>query len=407
MSLFSSEYINAEDLSYIQDAKSAVKGERIRGANWLLVAVAASIIGLVVWSTYADIDEVTKGQGKVIPSTSIQTIQNLEGGIVAEILIGEGDRVKKGDIIIRLDDTQVNSSYRENLSKAQAYEAELARLTAEARDLMNVEFPANITTERPDLVERETKLFEKRRSEREEQKTILLRSLKLASEELTMMIPLVQKRIVSKVEQLRLEREVNEIEGELKELLGGFQQQSMEKFNEIKSELESLNEAIHGRQDTVTRSLVRSPVEGVVNKLYVATIGGVIQGGEPIADIVPDDDSLVVEAKVSPSDIAFLHPGQTAKLKFTAYDFSLYGGLEGKVEHISADTIEDEVDKQHYYMIKVRNESGELRHPKSDELLPIIPGMVVEVDVLTGRRTVFQYLTKPFHRMRYNALQER
>ncbi len=405
MNPFNPQTINSADLDFIKDAKTAVRSEKIRGANFLLVAVAASIISLVVWANYAQLDEVTKGQGKVIPSSSIQTVQNLEGGIVAEILISEGARVSKGDVLVRLDDTQRNSSYRENLSNAQAFEAELARLVAEGRGDENIVFPENITEKRPDLVMREISLFNKRRAEREEQKDIFLRSLNLASEELSMTIPLVQKNIVSKVEQLRLEREVNEIEGKLQELIGGFQQESMERYNGIKAELEGLNEAIHGRQDTVDRALVRSPVEGVVNKLYVATIGGVIQGGEPIADIVPDDDSLLIEAKIRPQDIAFLRPDQEATLKFTAYDFSLYGGLKGQLEHISADTIEDEVDKQHYYMIKVRNQDGKLM--KDGEVLPVIPGMVVEVDILTGRRTVLQYLTKPFHRMRFNALRER
>ncbi|MEC5127655.1 HlyD family type I secretion periplasmic adaptor subunit [Verrucomicrobiales bacterium BCK34] len=405
MNPFNPQTIHSADLDFIKDAKTAVRSEKIRGANFLLVAVAASIISLVVWANYAQLDEVTKGQGKVIPSSSIQTVQNLEGGIVSEILISEGDRVSKGDILVRLDDTLRNSSYRENLSKAQAFEAELARLVAEGKGYDEILFPENISEKRPDLVAREISLFNKRRAERVEQQEIFLRSLKLASEELTMTIPLVQKRIVSKVEQLRLEREVNEIEGKLQELLGGFQQESMERYNAIKAELEGLNEAIHGRQDTVDRALVRSPVEGVVNKLYVATIGGVIQGGEPIADIVPDDDSLLIEAKIRPQDIAFLRPDQEATLKFTAYDFSLYGGLKGKLEHISADTIEDEIDKEHYYMIKVRNENGKLI--KDGEELPVIPGMVVEVDILTGQRTVLQYLTKPFHRMRFNALRER
>ncbi len=405
MNPFNPQTINSADLDFIKDAKTAVRSEKIRGANFLLVAVAASIISLIVWANYAQLDEVTKGQGKVIPSSSIQTVQNLEGGIVSEILISEGDRVSRGDVLVRLDATQRNSSYRENLSKAQAFEAELARLVAEAKGNDDIVFPENISDHRPDLIRREISLFNKRRAERQEQEEIFLRSLKLASEELSMTIPLVQKRIVSKVEQLRLEREVNEIEGRLQELLGGFQQESMERFNAIKAELEGLNEAIHGRQDSVDRALVRSPVEGIVNKLYVATIGGVIQGGEAIADIVPDDESLLIEAKIRPQDIAFLRPDQEATLKFTAYDFSLYGGLKGKLEHISADTIEDEVDKEHYYMIKVRNENGKLM--KDGEVLPVIPGMVVEVDILTGRRTVLQYLTKPFHRMRFNALRER
>ncbi|MEM7013696.1 MAG: HlyD family type I secretion periplasmic adaptor subunit, partial [Verrucomicrobiota bacterium] len=221
-----------------------------------------------------------------------------------------------------------------------------------------------------------------------------------------MTIPLVEKNIVSKVDQMKLEREVNEIDGRLKEITGKFQSTSMEQYNETKAKLESLEQALSGREDRVLRTVVKAPTAGLVNTIHTTTIGGVIQPGEPILDIVPDDESLLVEAKIRPADIAFLSPGQEATLKFTAYDFSMYGGLKGQVEHISADTIQDELDQQHYYQIKVRNRLDRLTSKDGIEL-PIIPGMVVEVDVLTGRRTVLQYLLKPFHRMRFNALRER
>jgi len=397
--------LRREDLEYVQNARAAVRGDSFAGANLLLFGIIAAVVAFVAWAANAMIDEVTKGQGKVIPSSSIQTIQNLEGGIVAEIFISEGSRVEKDEVIVRIDDTQSGSSYRENLAKSQALNAALARLDAEAKQLNELVFPAEIVKSRQDLVERETSLFEKRRSDLAEQRAIFDRSLKLASDELTMTVPLVQKGIVSRVEQLRLEREVNELEGQLKDLVGTRQREAMEQYNEIRAQAEELNEMLQGREDRVQRTSVRSPIAGTVNKIYMNTIGGVVQPGEPIADIVPENETLLVEAKIRPSDIAFLSPGQEATLKFSAYDFSIYGGLKGTVENISADTIQDEVDKEHYYMIKVRNDLGKL--VKDGRELPIIPGMVVEVDVLTGRRTVLQYLTKPFHRMRFNALRER
>lgn len=393
------------DIDYARNAKEAMRGDRVRGASFLLWAILALFVSLIFWAANSEIDEVTKGEGKVIPSSSMQTIQNLEGGIVAELLVKEGDTVKVGQILVRIDDTQTSSAYRENLAKSQAFSARLARLTAESRNYEDIAFPESIIKNRRDLYIRETELFDKRKKERSEQKVILEKSIKLASEELTMTIPLVQKGILSKVEQLRLEREVNEVEGKLKELIGGFQQDAMERFNETKAELEGLDEVIQGREDRVKRALVRSPVAGIVNSVYVSTVGGVIQPGEPIVDIVPDDDTLVVEAKIRPADIAFLRPGQEVILKFTAYDFSIYGGLTGKVKHISADTIQDEIDKEHYYMIKVQNTGGKLKMGGKE--LSIIPGMVAEVDILTGRRTVLQYLTKPLHRMRFNSLTER
>ncbi len=393
------------DIDYARNAKEAMRGDRVRGANFLLWSILALLVSAVVWASRAEIDEVTKGQGRVIPSSSMQTIQNLEGGIVAELLVKEGERVEVGQILVRIDDTQTSSMYRENLAKSQAYTARLARLDAESKNKGEITFPDKILEDRKDLLDRETSLFEKRKKERNEQTTTMERSLKLASEELTMTIPLVQKGVISKVEQLRLERDVNEIEGKLKELVGGFQQDALERYNETKAEQEGLNEAMEGREDRVKRALVRSPVAGTVNKVYVSTVGGVIQPGESIVDIVPNDDALVVEAKISPSDIAFLRPGQDVVLKFTAYDFSIYGGLTGQVLHISADTIRDEIDKKHYYMIKVKNTGGKLEIGGKE--LPIIPGMVAEVDILTGRRTVLQYLTKPLHRMRLNSLTER
>ncbi len=397
--------LKAEELDFVRDSRKALHGDKIRGANLLLFLITAILIGFVVWAAYADIDEVTKGEGKVIPSTSIKTIQNLEGGIVADIVIREGQKVTKNDVLIRIDDTKRASNYREMLARQEALRATLARLDAEATDKGAVTFPKDILDKRPDLVEREQALFAKRVGERDKQMNVLVRSRSLAKEELAMTIPLVQKRIVSKVEQIRLDRDLNEIEGKIEELVGGFQQAAMELRNEAQNELEGINETIKGGEDEVKRAVVRSPVTGIVNKIYVSTIGGVIGPGEPIVDIVPEDDTLVVEAKISPSDIAFLRPQQEAVLKFTAYDFSIYGGLKGEVMHISADTIQDEVDQQHYYMIKVRNTGGKLM--KDGKELPIIPGMIASVDVLTGRRTVLQYITKPFHRMRFNALRER
>tara|TARA_R110002096_G_scaffold173997_12_gene349647 strand:+ start:16786 stop:18018 length:1233 start_codon:yes stop_codon:yes gene_type:complete len=396
----------AAEVDFARNARQALHRDRVPGANFLLWLIAAIIGGFVYWASVAHVDEVTKGMGKVIPSSSVQTIANLEGGIIAELLVSEGTRVSKGDVLVRIDDTMSNASLKENRAEAEALRAELIRLKAEADGINVVEFSPSMKAARPELVERETLLFNKRRSEVDEAKATLEKSLALASDELQMTIPLVKKDIVSKVDQLRIEREVNELEGKLKEITGAFQSRAMEQYNQTKAKLEGLEQVLQGREDRVNRTLVRSPVSGTVNKLHVTTLGGVLQPGEPIVDIVPNDETMLVSAKIRPQDIAFLHPGQNAVLKFTAYDFSMFGGLEGVVENISADTIEDEVDHQHYYEIKVRNESGELVS-KEGEALPVIPGMVVEVDVLTGRRTVLQYLLKPFHRMRFNALRER
>ena len=398
--------LRRDEIDFARNARAALGSDRVRGANLLLWLFAAVIAGFIFWASQAELDEVTKGQGKVIPSTSVQTVQNLEGGIIAEILVSEGDHVKKGDVLVRIDDTMSNASYEENLAENEALRASLVRLKAEGEGQSEIAFPEEIRAKRPDLIDRETALFEKRLKELAEQSKTLENSLRLASDELQMTVPLVEKNIVSKVDQMKLEREVNELDGKIKEITGKFQSLAMEQHNEVKARLEALEKTLEGREDRVLRTVVRAPASGLVNTIHTTTIGGVIQPGESILDIVPDDDSLLVEAKVRPADIAFLSPGQTATLKFTAYDFSMFGGLEGMVEHISADTIQDEIDKQHYYQIKVRSRVDKLTAKDGSEL-PTIPGMVVEVDVLTGRRTVLQYLSKPFHRMRFNALRER
>jgi membrane fusion protein, adhesin transport system len=400
-----SQPISTHDLDYVKNARSVVRGDEVSGANLLLWVIAGGIGVFFLWASQAPLDEATKGIGKVIPSASLQTVQNLEGGILAELLVQEGQRVSEGDILVRIDDTQSRSSFREDLSKQQALRAALARLDSEAHGLEKLEFPSAIMKDRADLIERETSLFQKRAADLKDQVETLEASLRLASEELAMTVPLVAKEVVPKVDQLRLEREVVVTRGELTKLTMGFRRDAMEQFNTTKAEIERLDEALSGRADRMDRTVVRSPVSGTVNHLHIKTLGGVLQPGQPIVDIVPDGDSLLVEARIRPADIGFIHPGQEATVKFTAYDFGLYGGLRGQVEHISADTIEYEVDRQHYYMIKVRNKTGKLI--KDGVELPIIPGMISEIDVLTGRRTVLQYLMKPVNRMRTNALHER
>ncbi len=397
--------VRQDELDFVHDARTAVMGDRVAGANLLLWSITTGLIALVVWASRAELEEVTKGSGKVIPSSSLQTIQNLEGGILSEIRVREGLRVAKGDVLVRIDDTLTQSSFREDLARQEALMASYARLQAEAEDAPEPAFPDDLTRKRPDLIERERRLFQERTKDLSGQRTALSESLRLARQELDLTIPLVEREVMPKVDQIRLERQVVELEGELNKLTTGFRREAWEQANKALAEIEQLEEKLSGGEDRVQRTIVRSPTSGTVNHLHIKTIGGVIQPGEAIVDIVPDDDTLLVEAKIRPSDIAFIRPDQEATVKFTAYDFALYGGLKGRVEHISADTIQDEIDQEHYYIVKVRNRAGKL--VKDGEELPIIPGMIAEVDVLTGKRTVLQYLLKPFHRMRHNALRER
>ncbi|BCZ97125.1 TPA: HlyD family type I secretion periplasmic adaptor subunit [Legionella pneumophila subsp. pneumophila] len=353
----------------------------------------------IIWANYAILDEVTTGQGKVIPSSEVQVIQNLEGGIIQNIFVKEGQIVKKDQILMQIDNTRFMASYAEAEKKIDALEIEIIRLNAEISDTKPV-FPDKFIKTYPHLVQDQLSLYESRMRELNQ----LKKSLELAQKELDLTRPLLKGGSVSEVEVIRLERSVSEIKGNIEK----FKSEELDKLNKARTELFALVEANKADKDRLTRTTVRSPVYGIVKQIKTTTIGGVVQPGSDLLEIVPLDDTLLIEAKIRPSDIGFIHPGQKAMVKITAYDFSIYGGLEGVVEHISADTIIDEkTDKKEesYYIVKVRTEKNYLGTEKKP--LPIIPGMQATVDILTGQKSVLQYLLKPIIKAKQSALRER
>jgi len=411
-------------------------------ARKILYAVAIAVVVLIIWAALAKIDEVTKGQGKVIPSRQVQVIQSLDGGVVTDILVREGDSVEQGELLVRLDQTRSQSTFRENRAEFQALSVKAARLRALVEDTDFAPDPALLVTV-PNIVAEETALFATRRSEldlaqkiaqrqleqRDEELVEAIareaqaaRSLELTSQELHMTRPMVGSGAVSEVEILRLEREENQLSGERKQAAAQIKrlesaiQEGRRKLdtvdvefdNEIREELadtlsriNSLRETADGLSDRVKGGEIRSPVNGTVKQLYHYTIGGVVLPGKEIIEIVPADDTLLLEVRIRPRDIAFLMPGQEALVKFTAYDFVVYGGLKGVVEHIGADTVMDE-EGEPFYEVTVRTHEPRLAEDK-----PIIPGMVVEVDILTGKKSVLAYLMKPILRAKQYALTER
>ncbi|AAU27599.1 TPA: HlyD family type I secretion periplasmic adaptor subunit [Legionella pneumophila] len=353
----------------------------------------------IIWANYAILDEVTTGQGKVIPSSEVQVIQNLEGGIIQNIFVKEGQIVKKDQILMQIDNTRFMASYAEAEKKIDALEIEIIRLNAEISDTKPV-FPDKFIKTYPHLVQDQLSLYESRMRELNQ----LKKSLELAQKELDLTRPLLKGGSVSEVEVIRLERSVSEIKGNIEK----FKSEELDKLNKARTELFALIEANKADKDRLTRTTVRSPVYGIVKQIKTTTIGGVVQPGSDLLEIVPLDDTLLIEAKIRPSDIGFIHPGQKAMVKITAYDFSIYGGLEGVVEHISADTIIDEkTDKKEesYYIVKVRTDKNYLGTEKKP--LPIIPGMQATVDILTGQKSVLQYLLKPIIKAKQSALRER
>ncbi|MDB6141897.1 MAG: lapC [Pseudomonas sp.] len=426
------------NMALIEDAPRVV-----RLTIWTIIGF---FVFLVLWANFAVIDEVTKGDGKAIPSSKIQKIQNLEGGIVSELFVKEGQIVEAGAALIRLDDTRFASNVGETEADRLAMLLRVERLSAEVEDR-----PLNITDDvlkaAPSQASSERSLYESRRQQLHDeigglqeqliQKQQELRefsskqaqyrsSLELQRQEINMSEPLVAQGAVSPVEVLRLKRAevetrgqldattltipraesaIKEVQRKIDETRGKFRSEALTQLNEARTDLNKAQATGKALEDRVSRTLVTSPVRGIVNKLLVNTIGGVIQPGSDLVEIVPLDDTLLVEAKVRPQDIAFLHPGQEATVKFTAYDYTIYGGLKAKLEQIGADTITDEDKKTTYYLIKLRTERS---HLGTDEKpLLIIPGMVASVDIVTGKKTVLSYLLKPIIRARAEALHER
>ncbi len=366
--------------------------------HFILWTSVIFVLVAIIWANYAILDEVTTGEGKVIPSSEIQIIQNLEGGIVQNIFVKEGEIVNKGQVLMQIDNTRYMSSYGEAEKKMDSLQLEIIRINAEISQT-KPEFPEELKKSHPNLVNDQQSLYDSKMREL----TQLTKSLELAQKELDMTRPLLKNGSVSEVEVIRLDRTVSDIKGSINK----FKSEELDKLNKARGELSALSEANKADKDRLARTTVKSPVYGVIKQIKTTTIGGVVQPGSDIIEVVPLDDTLLIEAKIRPSDIGFIHPGQKAMVKITAYDFSIYGGLEGKIEQISADTILDETDKKNesYYVIRVRTDKNHLG--TDSKPLPIIPGMMATVDILTGEKSVLEYILKPIIKAKHSALRER
>lgn len=361
----------------------------------LWFSLAAFII-LVVWAYFSVIDEVTNAEGRVVPSTQVQVIQNLEGGIIEKIFVKEGEVVDKDQIILQLDDTRFIASFREGMTKESLLEIQVARLMSEAKD-KPFEVREKLRIDMPDFVDSEEMLYESR--EKEERQ--IGRALALVKKEFEMTKPLVSEGAASEVEVLRLERQINELTNQLSSL----QSRVLNELTEARADLKTTQAANMALLDRLERTTIRSPVKGIVKQIKVNTTGGVVQPGMEIMQIVPLEDKLLIEAQVRPSNIGFIYPGQDVIVKILTYDFAIYGGLEGKVEQISADTIQNDKG-EHFYIIRVRTDKNYLVDKQGKKLF-IIPGMTAQVNILTGKKSVLDYILKPILKAKSNALRER
>ncbi|WP_297572526.1 HlyD family type I secretion periplasmic adaptor subunit [uncultured Deefgea sp.] len=434
-----------DDRDFIADADNVIMEQSPRGARVLIRTAALAVALLLLWAGCAKIDEVTKGDGRVIPSSELQVIQSLDGGIVKQILVHEGQAVKKGDLLIKIDSTRFASSLNEGRAQYLSLKAKAARLDAIANGKTLI-IPEDVEKEAPDLAAQEKLLYQSKMAELDASMGIAKQQLNQRSQELNEVRtkreqatqgydltkreldatrPLLKSGAVSDVEILRLERDVSRYKGDMdgasaqipriqssiaeagrksQEVDLMFRNQARTELAETSGKLSSISQGNLGLADRVKQSDIRSPMDGTVKQLFANTVGGVVQPGKDIIEIVPAGESLLLEAKVLPKDIAFLRSAQPALVKFSAYDFSVYGGLDAEVVNISADTVKDEKGNA-FYLVRVKTKNSFLE--KDGKRLPIIPGMMAEVDILTGKKTILSYLIKPVLRAKSSALTER
>jgi adhesin transport system membrane fusion protein len=430
------------ETDFMQDADSIIIRQEPLRARVLGYALTGSVVLFLLWAAVVDVDEITRGDAKVIPSRQLQVLQSLDGGIVSKIEVKEGDMVTEGQILLQVDSTRFESSVRENRSQYLSLLAKAARLRAIGEEKPFVP-PPEALAEDPRTVEEERRLYETASSELNAQLQIARQQLNQRSQELNeagakqrqaaqafestsrelaVTKPLLSSGAVSEVELLRLERDVARFRGErdiaasqiarvqsaisestrkIQEVELSFRNTASKEYSETMAKLNSLVQSGTGLADRVKQSALRSPVKGTIKRLLVNTVGGVVQPGRDVVEIVPLEGRLLLEAKVAPRDIAFLKPGQRAIVKFTAYDFSIYGGLTASLEHIGADSVTDERGNT-FYTVRVATDKTTLAGN-----LPIIPGMVAEVDIITGKKTILSYLLKPVLRAKASALTER
>ncbi len=434
------------DFAFANDVRAAIELRTPRTYVLLVRITLALFVTALVWAHFAVLDEVTRGEGRVIPSQQMQFVQPLEGGLVEAILVREGAIVKQGQPLVRIDDTSFSAQLGEIRERRSVLATRVVRLTAEAAGAKDLDFPPALLAASPRAVESERAVFEartrklvqdievlnqqvaQRQSELAElaaQEVRLTQGTELLTREIAITRRLFRERIVPEIEMLRTERQMSEQRGQLEvakasmaraevsireakarreNAVSTFRAVAEEELAKTQGDLSAVDETIRAAQDRVRRTELRSPVNGIVNKMSVTTIGAVVQPGQAVMEIVPMEDNLLVEGNIRPADIAFIRPGQDAVVKISAYDSTSYGSLKGKVERISADTITTD-QRETFYKVIVRTERSHLGSPERP--LPIMPGMVGSVEVLTGRKSVLEYLLKPARKAFGEALRER
>lgn len=403
------EKLSKKDLKLLNDLNAAMQQEKHSGMFWGIIILAIFLAVLVAWSYVSKVEEVTRGQGSVIPSSREQVIQSLDPGILSEMMVKEGDLVEKGQVLLRLDDTRSSAVLRESQAKVDNLEAITARLQAEAYGT-ELSFPVALPEH---LKQRERAFFQAKRKSLKQSLNSLLKSKSLLDQEIKITSPMVARGAMSEVELLRMKRQSSELQLQISERENSYVTTANDELVKMQSELAQARENMAMRADPVERAYIRAPLKGIVKNIRINTIGGVISAGQDIMEIVPVDETLLVEAYISPRDVAYVRPGMEAVVKLTAYDYAIYGGLDGEVTLLSPGALRDEKrpsdlnldPNEAYYRVIVKTGKNQLTD-KDGKVLPIIPGMIASVDIKTGEKTIFQYLIKPITRLK-QSLQER
>lgn len=385
---------------------SAATRRELRGPRWVLVLIALTIAAFLGWSHWSKIDQITRAPGAVIASSKTQVVQSQEGGVLESLEVREGDHVKRGDIVARLDQTQAESAFLESQAKKAGLLAGISRLRAE---VFGTELSFDpVVYEYPAFIENQKELFSKRQASHREEVSALNSMADLINEELQLNRPLLKTGDVSKADVLRLERQLADMESQITNVRNEYFREAQAELSKFEEELASVEQQLNQRADKLRQTELAAPVNGIVKNIAITTEGGVIRPGEEIMQIVPIDDDLIVEAKVTPSDIAFVQKGLPATVKIDAYDYTIYGDLDGTLTYISADTLQEQAkkDEQPYYRIQVKTEGRRFNGAVNRDL-EILPGMTAMVEIKTGSNTVLSYITKPLVKTLSESLGER
>ena len=428
------DILSKEDFGFISSKSRAILLKSPTGARNLMIIIGLFFIVFLVWASLAETEEITTGQGRVIPEKKLHSLQSFEGGVISELFVNVGELVDADTPLIKIDSTQQNSDLQEIKRQLDVLNANKERLQAELKG-RPLNFSPDLKKSIPKLLEKEEELYNSRTrqylanksyydekiNEANSTKKYTGKSLRLAKKELDAIKPLLKDRAVSEVEVLKLESSFNELKSKYasilidikaltsqrEEKLLAYRNETQEELSDVIGNIKIISPSQVGAQDRVSRAIIRSPIDGIVQRIISATVGSVVKAGEDIIEILPLEDTLLIEAKVKPTDIGFIEEGQKATVKFSAFDFTIYGGLEGELIHISPDAIVEKNGNttETFYLIKVKtnkNYLGSINKP-----LKIIPGMDAEVDILTGKKTILSFLLKPVLRAKYSSLRER